>query len=475
MRGKMQKASLIFFGAIIGVMISLNFSAVADKEAVSPLPIDDLRAFTEVFGKIKSDYVEPVEDKKLITEAINGMLTGLDPHSAYLDADAFKDLRVGTQGEFGGLGIEVGMEDGFVKVVSPIEDTPAFLAGIKSGDLIIKLDETPIKGLTLNEAVKRMRGKPGTKITLTVIRKGETKPLIITLTRAVIKIQSVKSKLVEPGYGYIRITQFQEHTGENMAKALDTFYKQNKEPLKGLVLDLRNDPGGLLNGAVAVSAAFLPKDALVVYTEGRTEDAKMRLTANKENYLHSATQEDYLKNLPAGTKTVPMVVLVNGGSASASEIVAGALQDHKRAIIMGTQTFGKGSVQTVLPLGNNTAIKLTTSRYFTPNGRSIQAKGISPDIAVEEATINGIEQQGAFNLRESDLERHLSNGNKDEEDKKPESPSLKLPAPPKPAPKGKEGKTDSGKPAPGEIVSKNDYQLNQALNLLKGLQILQRK
>jgi carboxyl-terminal processing protease len=463
----MQKASLIFFGAIIGVMVSLNFSAVADKEAVGPLPIDDLRAFTEVFGKIKSDYVEPVEDKKLITEAINGMLSGLDPHSAYLDADAFKDLRVGTQGEFGGLGIEVSMEDGFVKVVSPIEDTPAFLAGIKSGDLIVKLDETPVKGLTLSEAVKRMRGKPGTKITLTVLRKGETKPLIIILTRAVIKIQSVKSKLVEPGYGYIRITQFQEHTGENMAKALDTFYKQNKEPLKGLVLDLRNDPGGLLNGAVAVSSAFLPKDALVVYTEGRTEDAKMKLTANKENYLHSATQVDYLKDLPAGIKNVPMVVLVNGGSASASEIVAGALQDHKRAIIMGTQTFGKGSVQTVLPLGNNTAIKLTTSRYFTPNGRSIQAKGISPDIEVEEATVNGVEQAGAFNLREADLERHLSNGNK-EETKKPEVPSIKPPAPPKPEPKGKEGK----KPAPGEIVSKNDYQLNQALNLLKGLHIL---
>jgi carboxyl-terminal processing protease len=475
MRGKIQKASLIFFGAVIGVMISLNFSAVANKEAVSPLPIDDLRAFTEVFGKIKSDYVEPVEDKKLITEAINGMLTGLDPHSAYLDADAFKDLRVGTQGEFGGLGIEVGMEDGFVKVVSPIEDTPAFLAGIKSGDLIIKLDETPVKGLTLNDAVKRMRGKPGTKITLTVIRKGEAKPLIITLTRAVIKIQSVKSKLVEPGYGYIRITQFQEHTGENMAKALETFYKQNKAPLKGLVLDLRNDPGGLLNGAVAVSTAFLPKDALVVYTEGRTEDAKMRLTANKENYLHSASQDDYLKNLPVETQTVPMVVLVNGGSASASEIVAGALQDHKRAIIMGTQTFGKGSVQTVLPLGNNTAIKLTTSRYFTPNGRSIQAKGISPDIVVEEATVNGVDHQGAFNLREADLERHLSNGNKEEETQQPESPSIKPPVPPKPVPKGKEGRTDSGKPAPGEIVSKNDYQLNQALNLLKGLNILQRK
>ena len=477
MRGKMQKASLIFFGVIIGVMVSLNFSAVANKEvaspqpveAASPLPIDDLRAFTEVFGKIKSDYVEPVEDKKLITAAINGMLSGLDPHSAYLDADAYKDLRVGTQGEFGGLGIEVSMEDGFVKVVSPIEDTPAFLAGMKSGDLIIKLDDTPIKGLTLNDAVKHMRGKPGTKITLTVIRKGETKPLIIVLTRAVIKIQSVKSKLVEPDYGYIRITQFQEHTGENLAQALDAFYKQNKAPLKGLVLDLRNDPGGLLNGAVAVSSAFLPKGALVVYTDGRTEDAKMRLTANKENYLHSATEEDYLKNLPAGTKTVPMVVLVNGGSASASEIVSGALQDHKRAIIMGTQTFGKGSVQTILPLGNNTAIKLTTSRYFTPNGRSIQVKGITPDIVVEEATVNGLEQHGAFNLREADLEGHLLNGNKDEETKKPESP------PATPAHKGKEGKADSNKPAPGEIVSKNDYQLNQALNLLKGLNILQSK
>lgn len=476
LRGKMQKAGLILFGAIIGIMISLNFSAVANKETISPLPIDDLRAFTAVFGKIKSDYVEPVEDKKLITEAINGMLTGLDPHSAYLDADAFKDLQVGTQGEFGGLGIEVGMEDGFVKVISPIEDTPAFLAGIKSGDLIIKLDDTPVKGLTLSDAVKRMRGKPGTKITLTLIRKGETKPLIIAISRAVIKILSVKSKLVEPGYGYVRVTQFQEHTGENLAKALEDFYKQNKEPLKGLVLDLRNDPGGLLNGAVAVSAAFLPKDALVVYTEGRTEDAQMKLTASKEHYLRGPTQKDYLSSLPAGTKNVPMVVLVNGGSASASEIVAGALQDHKRAIIMGTQTFGKGSVQTVLPLGNNTAIKLTTARYFTPNGRSIQAKGISPDITIEDATVSGIDQQGALHLREADLERHLSNGNKEGEGKD-DSPSIKLPTPSKSAPQGKDkdGKVDDNKPALGEIVSKNDYQLNQAINLLKGLQILQRK
>jgi len=311
MKNKLKKVGLVLLGALAGVLLSLNFSAIAQKEAArSPLPVEELRSFAEVFGAIKSNYVEPVADKKLISEAINGMLTGLDPHSAYLDNDAYRELQVGTQGEFGGLGIEVGMEDGFVKVVSPIEDTPAYRAGIKSGDLIIKLDDTPVKGMTLNDAVKRMRGKPDTKIVLTVLRKGETKPLTITLMRAVIKIKSVKFKLLESGYGYVRITQFQEHTGENLAKALEQLYKENKTPLKGLVLDLRNDPGGLLNGAVAVSAAFLQPNALVVYTEGRSEDAKMKLTANKENYLRGA-QEDYFKHLPASIKTVPMIVLVN--------------------------------------------------------------------------------------------------------------------------------------------------------------------
>lgn len=467
MRGKFKQVGLIAFGAVIGVMLSLNFSAVADKAAPSPLPVEDLRTFAEVFGKIKNDYVEPVEDKKLISEAINGMLSGLDPHSAYLDADAFKELRVGTQGEFGGLGIEVGMEDGFVKVVSPIEDTPAYQAGLKTGDLIIKLDDTPVKGMTLNDAVKRMRGKPGTNITLTVLRKGETKPLTFTLTRAVIKIQSVKSKLAEPGYGYIRITQFQEHTGENLAKALETLYKDNKAPLKGLVLDLRNDPGGLLNSAVAVSAAFLQPGQLVVYTEGRAEDAKMRLSASKEYYLHGPRDDDYIQKLPAAVKNVPMVVLVNGGTASASEIVAGALQDHKRAIVMGTQSFGKGSVQTVLPLGNNTAIKLTTARYFTPGGRSIQAKGITPDIVAEDATVNGVDQ--GIGIREADLDHHLSNGDGSQEIKsKPAQPDA---APEKDKAKDKRSKAD-GKP---ELASKSDYQLSQALNLLKGLQILQKK
>ena len=466
MRGKLRTFSLVAFGAVLGIMVSLHLSAVADKDASpSPLPIDDLRAFTDVFGKIKSDYVEPVTDKKLITEAINGMLSGLDPHSAYLDQDAFKDLQVSTQGEFGGLGIEVGMEDGFVKVVSPIEDTPAYVAGIKPGDLIIKLDDTPVKGLTLNDAVKRMRGKPNTKITLTILRKGEVKPLVFTLTRSVIQIKSVKYRLLDPGYGYIRITQFQEHSGEDLAKAIETLPKQNKGALKGLVLDLRNDPGGLLNGAVAVSAAFLPKDSLVVYTDGRTEDAKMRLNANKEYYLRP-NQSDYLKNLPEWSKTVPMVVLVNGGSASASEIVAGALKDHKRAIIMGTQTFGKGSVQTILPLGNGTAIKLTTARYYTPNGNSIQAKGITPDITVEDATLNEAEKLG-FAVREADLDRHLINDK--EKATPPESVPLKLPAPQK----NKEEK--SSKPVDPETAIKQDYQINQAVNLLKGLQVFQRR
>jgi carboxyl-terminal processing protease len=423
-----------------------------------------LRAFSEVFGRIKSDYVEPVTDKKLITEAINGMLNGLDPHSAYLDAEAFKELQVGTHGEFGGLGIEVGMEDGVVKVISPIEDTPAFHAGIKSGDLIIKLDDTLIKGMSLNEAVKRMRGKPGSKIVLTILRKDESKPITITLVRAVIKVQSVKSKLLESGYGFVRITQFQEQTSENLAAALENLIKQNDGALKGLVLDLRNDPGGLLTGAVGVSAAFLPKDALVVYTEGRANDAKMRLTASPENYLRGNSRDDYLRNIPDSVKSVPLVVLVNAGSASASEIVAGALQDHKRAVIMGTQTFGKGSVQTVLPLGNNTAIKLTTARYYTPGGRSIQAKGIVPDILVEDPATAG--QDSMFRLREADLNRHLPNGK--QPDEKPDSNTGKK-APAAPDDKG------GAKPAPAEFGAKNDYQLNQALNLLKGMQILQGK
>jgi carboxyl-terminal processing protease len=474
MHSKFRQAGLIALGAILGVLISLNFSAVAQKNT-GPLPIEDLRAFTEVFGKIKSDYVEPVEDKKLISEAINGMLSGLDPHSAYLDPEAFKELQVSTQGEFGGLGIEVGMDEtGFVKVVAPIEDTPAWRAGLKTGDLIIKLDETNVKGMTLNDAVKKMRGKPNTQITLTVVRKGDTKPRVISITRAIIQVQSVKFKLIEPGYAYFRVTQFQEHTGETLVKAIEKLFKDNNGQMKGMVLDLRNDPGGLLTGAVAVSAAFLPSDAMVVYTEGRNEDAKMKMYARPEYYMRG-TKDDYLKTLPKDVKNVPMVVLVNGGSASASEIVAGALQDHKRAVVMGTQTFGKGSVQTILPLGNGTAIKLTTARYYTPNGRSIQAKGITPDIVVEEATVT--EGEAGVKLREADLERHLSNPQGGAAvQPAPQPPAVAPPAPPaapKPDVKNEQKAPDDATPV--DVVSKNDYQLNQAINLLKGLQIIGKK
>jgi carboxyl-terminal processing protease len=436
---------------LAGILLSLNFSAVAQRETARyPLPVDELRAFAEVFGAIKSNYVEPVEDKKLITEAISGMLTGLDPHSAYLDQDAFKELQVGTQGEFGGLGIEVGMEEGFVKVVSPIEDTPAFRAGLKPGDFIIKIDDASVKGMTLNDAVKRMRGKPRSSIRLTIMRKGDAKPFEVTLIRDVIRVQSVKSKLIEPGYGWVRVSQFQEHTGENLVKHIEGLYKSG--PLKGLILDLRNDPGGLLNGAVGISAAFLPARAAIVSTDGRTEDAKRKFIAAPEDYLRG-NRDDYLKNLPAAVKTVPMVVLVNGGSASASEIVAGALQDHKRATLIGTATFGKGSVQTILPLGNNTAIKLTTARYYTPSGRSIQAKGITPDIVVDDPTTP------TARLREADLEKHLLNDqDQDAQSDKAQKTSTKPST-----------EAEDKPPAPLEFASDKDFQFQQALKFLKGV------
>jgi len=441
---KLRNIGFILLGAVAGVLVSLNFQAIAERRP--SLPIEELRAFTEVFGAIKTNYVEPVEDKKLITEAINGMLTGLDPHSAYLDQEAFKELQVGTQGQFGGLGIEVGMEDGFVKVISPIEDTPAFRAGIKPGDLIIKLDETPVKGMSLNDAVKKMRGKPNTQITLTISRKGESAPMIVTLTRAVIRVQSVKSKMYEPGYAWVRVSQFQEGTAEAMVKHIEGLFKQGQ--VKGLVLDLRNDPGGLLHGAVAISSAFLPQKTLVVSTDGRAEDSRKKFYASPEDYARRG--DDVLRSLPAAVKTVPMVVLVNGGSASASEIVAGALQDHKRAKVIGTQTFGKGSVQTIMPLGNNTAIKLTTARYYTPSGRSIQALGITPDIMVEDPT------DTAIRVREADLQRHLENSAAQQKEQA-SAPRVKPAAPTPPADQ-----------KPTEMGSKEDFQLQQAVAFLKG-------
>ena len=449
--GKIKQIGLIFVGAVAGILVSLNFQAIGQLATRTPLPIEELRAFTDVFGAIKSNYVEPVEDRKLITEAINGMLAGLDPHSAYLDAEAFKELQVGTQGQFGGLGIEVAMEDGFVKVVSPIEDTPAFRAGIKPGDLIIKLDDTQVKGMTLNDAVKRMRGKPNTQITLTISRKGEAQPLVVTLTRSVIRVQSVKSRVIEPGYAWVRVSQFQETTVESLVRHMDNMSKQG--PMKGLVLDLRNDPGGLLYGAVAISAAFLPNRVLVVSTDGRTEDARKKFHALPDDYARGS-RDDGLKGLPAISKTVPMVVLVNGGSASASEIVAGALQDHKRATIIGTQTFGKGSVQTIMPLGNSTAIKLTTARYYTPGGRSIQALGVTPDLIVEDPS------DTLVRVREADLQRHLESGRVPE--KKDAAPSSSPSSPrTKPVPERADVK-------PTELGSKDDFQLLQAVAFLKG-------
>ncbi|MBW7925598.1 MAG: S41 family peptidase [Burkholderiaceae bacterium] len=451
MKGTFKPLGLLSAGAIAGVLISLGLTAVAQREPAATLPLEELRQFTDVFGAIKANYVEPIEDKRLITEAIGGMLSGLDPHSAYLDAEAFKELQVGTQGEFGGLGIEVGTEDGFVKVVAPIEDTPAARAGVKAGDLIVRIDDKPTKGLSLNDAVKLMRGKPQTTITLTLSRKGENQPLIVPIVRDVIRVQSVKSKALDNGVGYVRVTQFQEHTVENLVKALDALSAKNS--LKGIVLDLRNDPGGLLHGAVGVSAAFLPPKATVVTTDGRTEDARRKYVASPEDYLRGM-REDVVAKVPAAAKTAPMVVLVNAGSASASEIVAGALQDHKRAVVLGTQTFGKGSVQSILPLSSTTAIKLTTARYYTPNGRSIQAKGITPDYVVEETPDGDL---NAFRLREADLNRHLSN------DKDTEVRSA-IPDPAEFA-----GQKDR---KPIEYGSNDDYQLQQALNFLKGADVV---
>ncbi|MBW8055359.1 MAG: S41 family peptidase [Nitrospira sp.] len=430
---------VLLLGVFIGAGFTLDTAVLAKREGEqvvsTTLPLDELRTFTEVFSKIKSDYVEDVADKKLLEDAIGGMLAGLDPHSTYLDPEGYKDVRIGTEGQFGGLGIEVTMENGFVKVVSPIEDTPAARAGLQPGDLIVRLDDQAVKGMSLSDAVKLMRGKPGSDITLTVVREGENMPLKITVTRAVIKIRSVKSRLLEPGYGYIRITQFQANTTKNMKTSLSKLEKENGGKLKGVVLDLRNNPGGVLNAAVSVSDAFLKK-GIIVYTEGRVADSKLTFEAQPDQVLEGA----------------PLVVLVNGGSASASEIVAGALQDNGRAVIMGTKTFGKGSVQTIMPMSNGAALKLTTARYFTPSGRSIQATGIEPDIVTEQAklTRNKSDQD---RLKEANLARHLQSGEPAGSDKK------------------KSEKEQTSKPS----TSTDDFQLREALNLLKGINIYAEK
>jgi len=459
---KLKSFSLVMLGVVAGVVGSLQIDAMAQKSAGSPLPVEELRQLADVFSLIKSDYVEPIDDKKLLTEAIAGMVSSLDPHSAYLDKKAYKELREGTQGKFVGLGIEVGMEDGYVKVISPIEDSPAFKAGLKAGDLITRLDNTPVKGMTLEEAVKRMRGEPDTKITLTVMRKEEDRPLIFPIVRQEIRVQSVKGKIVEPGYAWIRVAQFQEPTVDDLVKKINAIYAEDPN-LKGLVLDLRNDPGGLLPGAIGVSAAFLPKDVEITSTNGQLPESKQSYYARREYYTSRAMGSDPLAKLPEAVKKVKMVVLVNTGSASASEIVAGALQDYKRATIMGTQTFGKGSVQTIRPLSPDTAVKLTTARYYTPSGRAIQAKGIVPDLLVSEN-----EDDDGFNglrLREADLEKHLSNDRDKEEvakelaqqiDEMEEQRRLEF---------------LEKKRKPLEFGSADDFQLQQALNHLKGLPV----
>ncbi|MCH8504098.1 MAG: S41 family peptidase [Ectothiorhodospiraceae bacterium] len=397
------------------------------QTGVAELPLEELRTLSEVFSRIKADYVEELDDSQLLEDAVRGMLQGLDPHSSYLSQREFRELQEGTSGQFGGLGIEIGQENGFVKVIAPIDDTPAQRAGIRAGDLIIRLDGKPTRDMSLNEAVSMMRGEPGTDIVLTIVRDGEDGPFDVTLTRDVIRVTSVRSRMLEDGYGYVRISQFQSRTGSSLQDAVRKLRQEAGGSLQGLVLDLRNNPGGVLQAAVSVSDAFLTEGE-IVYTQGRLEQAQMRFSANPNDVLDGA----------------PMVVLINGGSASASEIVAGALQDHRRAIIMGSESFGKGSVQSIVPLQNGGAVKLTTARYYTPSGRSIQAEGIVPDIKLDRLRVTRDEDSRSGEVSERDLSRHLESG--------------------APAPERDE-RTES--------LASSDFALFEALNLLKGLNILQ--
>ncbi len=436
-----RNALLLALGVLIGAGITLTQGVLAKREVpettASDLPLEDMRTFVEILNRVKSDYVEPVKDADLLESAIRGMLDGLDPHSAYLSADEFREISISTSGKFGGLGIEVQLQNGFVRVVAPIDDTPAFKAGIQAGDLIVRIDETPVKGLTLNDAVKMMRGEPGSKVNLTILRETVEQPFKVSVTRAIIQVQSVKSKLLEPGYGYLRITQFSTETGKSVGDELAKLRKENKTTLKGLILDLRNNPGGVLNASVDVSDAFLESGNIV--------SIKGRLSETNKNF--DATAGDLLGGQP-------MVVLVNGGSASASEIVAGALQDHGRAVIMGEKTFGKGSVQTILPLQNNAALKLTTARYYTPKGRSIQAEGITPDIAIQLVKVSALTDD-VEQIKEADLARRLEN----------ESKSTAPPATTLTVPVTETATQDLS-------LAQTDYSLYEALNLLKGLYIL---
>ena len=465
MRGKFKVVGLLAVGALAGALTTMQLQATA-RGSLGPLPLEEMQQLANVFSIVKNDYVEPVDEKKLISDAISGMVSGLDPHSQYFDKKSFKEFRESTGGKFVGIGIEMGMEDGLVKVVSPIEGSPAFRAGLKPGDLITRIDDTAVKGLSVDQCVKRMRGEPNTKVQLMVFRKSESRGFPVTIVREEIRMQSVRAKIMDPGYGWIRVSQFQDRTVDDFARKLEDLYKQDPN-LKGLVLDLRNDPGGLLDGAIAISAAFLPDDAVVVSTNGQIDESRATFRATPEHYVRRGGI-DPLRRLPAALKKVPLVVLVNEGSASASEIVAGALQDQKRATIMGAQTFGKGSVQTVRPLTAETALKITTARYYTPSGRSIQAKGIVPDIWLDETAEGNV--YAALRMREADLEKHLegTDEKKDEAaDKareearhKVEEQLAKSKEPPKPLP---------------TFGTPEDFPLQQALNQLRGLPVMASK
>lgn len=467
MSSKLKNFGLVAIGLVVGLFASFQYASLSQKMAGNLMPSDKLREFSEVFNIIKSDYVEPVDDDKLLNEAMAGMVSSLDPHSEYLDKQAFQALREGTEGKFVGLGLEVDMQDGYIKVVAPIEGSPAYKAGILSGDLITHLNDNSLKGLSIDEAVKRMRGEPNTSITLTVNREQVEKPLLFSLTRQLIVQQSVKGEIIEPGYAWLRISQFQEPTLVDLAKKINEIYA--KEPqLKGLVLDLRNDPGGILFGAIGVSSVFLPKNVPVVSTDGQLEDSKEVFYSKKEDYL-AQFELDPLKNIPPAIKDVPMVVLIDAGSASASEIVAGALQDYKRASILGTRSFGKGSVQTIRQITANTGIKITTSRYFTPNGRSIQAQGIVPDLNVEE-TVDG-DILNHLRTREADLNGHLSQ-RKNIKDNTTQLGTKSGKALSR-AEEIQEQKLieQAEKRKPLEYGAKTDFQLQQAINHLKGLPV----
>jgi len=440
MSNQYKTALVLVFGIFVGISVSLTSSVLAEKtdEESVGLPLNELRNFSDIFARIKSDYVEDVDDKILLENAIRGMLTGLDPHSTYLNTDEYKELKIGTTGKFGGLGIQVGMEDGFVKVISPIDDTPAYRAGLESGDLIIRLNDKSVKGMTLNDAVKIMRGEPGTDIKLVVIREGADKPLPFTVTRDIISVKSVKSRILEPDYGYVRISNFQSKTARDLVTEISKLKKDNKNELKGLVLDLRNNPGGVLSAAADVSDAFI-NDGKLVFTKGRIENSEFEFNAKPGDIMNG----------------LPVVVLINGGSASASEIVAGALQDHKRAVIMGSKSFGKGSVQTIQELRSGGAVKITTARYFTPSGRSIQGEGITPDIILDRYEIKDSKDDASLRIKESDLSGSISNPTQSQK-------ALQKAA--------EEGKADDDE-KDTKLKASEDFQLYEALLLLKGLNI----